>query len=188
MSDYVIHAKLKNGNLLRAILAVAPNVAQFCNEHGLSASAVGDFINLKNPALLESGGWKESALKLADILGVLPDELFVAEQQTVRLETNQAYIEISRQQALSCVTGLERIEQQIDVKRVVDKLMANATPREKIVIDCRYTQEMTLDETAKHIGTSRERARQIEAKALRRARILSNHDRGLKAESKALIR
>jgi RNA polymerase sigma factor (sigma-70 family) len=114
--------------------------------------------------------------------------LFVAEQQTVRLETNQAYIEISRQQALSCVTGLERIEQQIDVKRVVDKLMANATPREKIVIDCRYTQEMTLDETAKHIGVSKERARQIEAKALRRARILSNKDRGLQEESKALIR
>ncbi len=188
MSDYVIHAKLKNGNLLRAILAVAPNVAQFCNEHGMSASAVGDFINLKNPALLESGGWKESALKLADILGVLPDELFVAEQQTVRLETNQALIEISRQQALSCVTGLEKIEQQIDVKRVVDKLMANATPREKIVIDCRYTQEMTLDETAKHIGTSRERIRQIEAKALRKAWGVAVRNSGLAEESEALIR
>lgn len=186
MNDYVIHAKLKNGNLLRAILAVSPNVAQFCKEHGLSQSAVGDFINLKNPALLESGGWKESALRLADILGVLPDELFVEEQQTVRLETNQAYIEISRQQALSCVTGLEKIEQQIDVNRVVDKLMANSTPREKIVIDCRYTQDMTLDETAKRIGVSTARVRQIEANALRRARILSS--KGLAEESKALIR
>lgn len=186
MNDYVIHAKLKNGNLLRAILAVSPNVAQFCKEHGLSQSAVGDFINLKNPALLESGGWKESALRLADILGVLPDELFVEEQQTVRLETNKAYIEIGRQQALSCVTGLEKIEQQIDVKRVVDKLMANSTPREKIVIDCRYTQDMTLDETAKRIGVSTARVRQIEANALRRARILSS--KGLAEESKALIR
>lgn len=186
MNDYVIHAKLKNGNLLRAILAVSPNVAQFCKEHGLSQSAVGDFINLKNPALLESGGWKESVLKLADILGFLPDELFVEEQQTVRLETNQAYIEISRQQALSCVTGLEKIEQQIDVNRVVDKLMANSTPREKIVIDCRYTQDMTLDETAEIIGVSRERVRQIEAKALRRARRLSS--KGLVEESKALVR
>ena len=187
MSDYVIHAKLKNGNLLRAILAVAPNVNAFCVEHKLSPTTVGNLINLRDPALLSTGAWREMPLRLSDILGPLPDELFVAEQQTAQLKTNQAYIDVSRDMALTCATGLERIEEKIDAKRVIEKIMTRTTDREREVLDCRYKNDMTLEDTARHMGVSRERVRQIEAKAIRKARAVASKNPALMQESLALV-
>lgn len=187
MSDYVIHAKLKNGNLLRAILAVAPNVSAFCAKHKLSPVTVGNLINLREPALLSCGAWRTMPLRLSEILGPLPDELFVAEQQTVQLKTNQAYIEVSRDMALTCATGLDRIEEKIDAKRVVEKIMTRTTDREREVLDCLYKNDMTLSETARQVGVSVERVRQIEAKAIRKAWAAASKNPALMKESRALV-
>jgi RNA polymerase primary sigma factor len=47
----------------------------------------------------------------------------------------------------------------------------NTTPEENSVIQARYIQSMTLEATGQSIGQSREKARQIEARALRKLRL-----------------
>ena len=55
------------------------------------------------------------------------------------------------------------------------------TPREKMrrVLELRYLEGMTLEQVGEMMGVTRERVRQIEAKALRILR--ANHDNRLKA-------
>jgi RNA polymerase primary sigma factor len=62
----------------------------------------------------------------------------------------------------------------IQVKRALDSL----PERERRVIELRYgitnSREHTLDEIGKRLGVTRERARQIEAQAMRRLRSSAN--------------
>lgn len=68
-------------------------------------------------------------------------------------------------------TFAELIERRLD-GRVVHQVLASLTPREKEVIRLRFGfedgVELTLEETGQHFNVTRERIRQIEAKALRR--------------------
>ena len=170
MNDYVIHAKLKNNNILRRILDQGKTVGAFCTEHRLSPSEVGDFINLKKSAVTSTGDWRAGALKLADALGVLPEELFVEEQATAQLRTNEAFVEMSREQILRLPSGTEMVERAIDLQRVVPLLLANCTDREKRVLHLLYGEDETLEVAAKELGITRERVRQIEMNALKKAR------------------
>lgn len=174
MSDYVIHAKLKNANLLRRILATSKNVAEFCRDHNLSQSEIGDLINLKIPALLQTRGWRTTALKLADIFGCLPDELFVEEQQTLHLLTNQVMIERSRREILESRGSLERLERSIDTKRLLGVLTGALNEREERVVKMLHMEGKTLREIGAELKVTQERVRQVEAKAMQKMRKRAN--------------
>ncbi len=57
-----------------------------------------------------------------------------------------------------------------DVEETIERVLDTITPREKIVIIGRVKDESTLDELAEQFNLTRERIRQIEAKALRKLR------------------
>jgi len=57
-----------------------------------------------------------------------------------------------------------------DLKAAVTRILTTVTPREEAVLRMRFFDGMTLDEVGVAFGTSRERIRQIEAKALRQLR------------------
>ena len=166
MNEYVIHAKVKNNLLLSRILQDSGTVNGFCLKHGLSPSCVGELINMKKPALLRSGRWSELSCRLADILGCLPEDLFTEEQRTVELRTNEAYIEISRQQALGMVDPIKCLEDT----DLIEKLLKTSglNENQKTVLKLRYEEDLNLDEVAEKFGLTRERIRQIEQKALRK--------------------
>lgn len=168
IAEYVIHAKVKNNLILSRILQKAPNVAQFCKESGLSQNLVGKFINMKSPALLRCGDWSVEAERLAQALAVEPEDLFSEEQATASLKSNEAFLELTRRQALEMTCPREALESA----GVVSALFArtNLTKMEEKVMRLRYEDDMTLTEAAGDIRRTVERVRQIEAKALRKMR------------------
>ena len=61
-----------------------------------------------------------------------------------------------------------------DLKKQIDDVLGTLTPREQRVLQLRFGLEdgraRTLEEVGKEFGVTRERIRQIEAKALRKLR------------------
>ena len=57
-----------------------------------------------------------------------------------------------------------------DIEQVVAYIIASLEARERKIIEYRFERGMTLDATSKLIGTSRERVRQIESRALSKMR------------------
>lgn len=62
----------------------------------------------------------------------------------------------------------ENIDVNIDLRRLLPEILETLTRREQVLIWCRYWKDYTLDEVGNSFGVTRERIRQVEAKALRR--------------------
>jgi RNA polymerase sigma factor (sigma-70 family) len=115
---------------------------------------------------------------LCVFLNRLPDELW-SEEQRYPLLTNAAEIELSAvnihellASPSDCADPLSLLEKK-QAAQAVDALLDTLTPREAEVLRLRHGidgEPMNLEEMAKAKGCSRERIRQIEAKALRKLR------------------
>lgn len=64
---------------------------------------------------------------------------------------------------------LERIDYKVDEEKVLNTFFCGLTKRQEEIIKQRYFHDMTLEEVGKLHGITRERVRQIEIKAFKRA-------------------
>ena len=71
----------------------------------------------------------------------------------------------------------EDIDIRIDLKRLFPAIIETMTHREQVLLWCRFWADYTLEEVGMSFGVTRERIRQIEAKALRKLRHPSRSNR-----------
>lgn len=181
--EYRVDLKVRNNLLLSAIeKAGYENAAQFARAAGLDNSYVGDMLNLKRTPLTKDGDFTPRAKKIADFLGVLPEDLWSPEQLQLVLPTNKSHFSLSHKElvlTLARQTGelLDAPEpdaglNDADRKRVVDELLDSLPPRAAKVLRLRFgidsPQEHTLEEVGAIFDVGKERIRQIEAQALRK--------------------
>lgn len=178
MTDYRVQIKVRNARLLRAIEKAGHQPGQiFAREVGISYT--GHLLPyLKRTPFDEIGDLRPCAEMLCVFLNRLPDELW-SEEQRYPLLTNVAEIELSAASVhellaspSDCADPLSLLEKK-QAAQAVDALLDTLTPREAEVLRLRHGidgEPMNLEEMAKAKGCSRERIRQIEAKALRKLR------------------
>ena len=180
MTDYRVQIKVRNARLLRAIERAGHQPGQiFAREVGISYTGhLLPYLNLKRTPFDENGDLRPCAEMLCVFLNRLPDELW-SEEQRYPLLTNAAEIELSAvnihellASPSDCADPLSLLEKK-QAAQAVDALLDTLTPREAEVLRLRHGidgEPMNLEEMAKAKGCSRERIRQIEAKALRKLR------------------
>ena len=180
MTDYRVQIKVRNARLLRAIERAGHQAGQiFAREVGISYTGhLLPYLNLKRTPFDENGDLRPCAEMLCVFLNRLPDELW-SEEQRYPLLTNAAEIELSAASVhellaspSDCADPLSLLEKK-QAAQAVDALLDTLTPREAEVLRLRHGidgEPMNLEEMAKAKGCSRERIRQIEAKALRKLR------------------
>ena len=180
MTDYRVQIKVRNARLLRAIEKAGHQPGQiFAREVGISYTGhLLPYLNLKRTPFDENGDLRPCAEMLCVFLNRLPDELW-SEEQRYPLLTNAAEIELSAASVhellaspSDCADPLSLLEKK-QAAQAVDALLDTLTPREAEVLRLRHGidgEPMNLEEMAKAKGCSRERIRQIEAKALRKLR------------------
>ena len=180
MTDYRVQIKVRNARLLRAIERAGHQPGQiFAREVGISYTGhLLPYLNLKRTPFDENGDLRPCAEMLCVFLNRLPDELW-SEEQRYPLLTNVAEIELSAASVhellaspSDCADPLSLLEKK-QAAQAVDALLDTLTPREAEVLRLRHGidgEPMNLEEMAKAKGCSRERIRQIEAKALRKLR------------------
>lgn len=185
IEDYRVDLKVRNNLLLTAIeQAGYKNVSQFSKAVGISASDVGEYVNLKVPPLNKEGHFRPNAQKIIDFLGVLPEDLWTHEQLTMELETNRAHFGIDKKNLTALLertaTGIlefEEPEQALEHKELrakVQEVLDCLTPREKMVL-LQRTDDQTLETAANILEVTRERVRQIEMKGKRKMKNYIKH-------------
>ena len=179
MKDYKILIKVKNNYMLKAMEAAGvSNASELSRLSKVSPSEVGFYLNLKKSPILTDGTFATSVKKIAEVLDRLPEDLFPAQHLRVPLRKNTTNIELDQEEMIG--TGYIENESPLELAEAsimsdnIQYQLRTLTPKEEDVMKMRHGigdyDEHTLDAIAKKIDLTRERVRQIEAKALRKLR------------------
>jgi lambda repressor-like predicted transcriptional regulator len=165
--DFNVKITVRNNHLLSAVVEKFGNGAELCRQAGFSPSILAAYMTMKlSPVGLS--GWKNTALNLATALNMYPSDLWPEHMQNVKLKTATAEVELDAKEVRAIIAGGHEID-QIAAADLLDKISDDLPPRSKAFMKWRiaYGSDATYDECGKLLGVTRERARQIECKALR---------------------
>lgn len=184
-----VEVRLKNNRLHDAIYAKHESVAAFCRAYNLQQTQVSLLLCLRQSAYLprafdqgelrpRSLAVRLSAIFTMDVQDLFPPELYQQELPSVfTAAVPLAAVRRLRNghDAIAVPPSQERELGDADTAALVRIAVSDRlTPRQAQVITRRFgldgDGEQTLDEVAVGLGVTKERVRQIEAKALRKLR------------------
>ena len=172
MSDFRVDIRVRNNLLLSAIEnSFCKTIAGVSEMGGPSLNVIYGYVNLKRSPLDSFGNWQPSALCICDVIGVLPDEVFT-EAHYEALKTNRAQFvadmgDINR--LIESKDPLTMLEEK-ESKELIWDALETLHPREKLVLQLRNVDDLTLAEIGKRLDVTGNRVMQIEGKALRKLR------------------
>ena len=190
MKEYRVKLTVRNNLLLSAIEdAGYKSQAEFARAAGLTNNQVTSLVALRTCPIRNNGEFNDVAQTIMEVLGACPTDLWTNEQLSMRLKNNSAEGEMSKAELLPAL-GMNPIElvefkdpdaeiQQADQVKLVAKTLKTLTFKEQMVLGKRFginEEEKTLDQIAEEMGYTRERIRQLEARALRKMRHPSRSD------------
>jgi len=183
---YRLLVKIKNNRLWSAIVRMHPQVItqmDACRAlHIKNPSVLGELLNMTRwPYNVKRNTWWKAAEDIAGQLKDTPEFLFDGRLYGKRPIQKEIAIEVGDEKWIEAHLAFLEIQgppeeelMEKETKLALKKILATLTPREEQVLNFRFglndTEDLDLDETAKRFFISRERVRQIEAKALRRLR------------------
>lgn len=182
--EYKIKVSIRNNLILKAIEDFGYiSIAKFCEEHKLNTVSVRLLVQFRRKPIDHTGEFCKIAKDLMEVLGAAPTDLWTAEQLELCLPKNTVEKNIG-QRALDELLGMDNGEliaietpeeklSKRERKLILIGVLESLTDREQYVIANRFglgCKALTLDELSEDMGVTRERVRQIEAKALRNLR------------------
>ena len=186
MKDYRLEIKIKNNYLFTKMQEYGiKNAAQLAEAIGSNPTSISRYLNLLVPAYEKNGRLTKIAKKLCDFFSCSVEELFPAEHLENALDKNIVVTEKNKHELLPSrmletndpSIALMEEEIALGVKQSLAKAL---NEKEQKILALRFGLDgeasHTLLETAELFGVSRERIRQIEAKALRKLRNPRNQD------------
>jgi DNA-binding CsgD family transcriptional regulator/plasmid maintenance system antidote protein VapI len=194
MDEYRVKITVRNNLLLKAIEdAGYKSQSDFARAIGSTASKVNALVALRDPPLNSTGEFSDLAKLVMEALGACPTDLWTEQQLTMQLKKNSTDMKMGAnmlQLMMSDPNDPILLENDVDdmnlfreeLKDTMADLLDSMTPREAKVLKLRFgigCEEHTLEQLAALFDVTRERIRQIEAKALRKMRHPSRSD-GLK--------
>ena len=186
MRPYRVKVTVRNNLLLSAIEAAGyKSQSEFARSAELSPTEVNNLVAMRHAPITLDGEFSHEAKAIMEALGACPSDLWTDEQLTLRLKRNTgersvesdvvaAMLEQHNENML--LPNPESLMMELDKHNVVAAALDSLTEREKKVlqmhngIDC---NENSLEDIAKVLNVTRERVRQIEAKAMRKLRRLN---------------
>ena len=180
--DYLVEIKVKNNLLYKKIKdAGYVNMADFAKKNSLCYQTLIKYLNFSRAPIDEkTGNWNKTFLSISDALRCMPEDICPPQHFNRALKKNKAKLEAGAEEIAGYITGnadtanlaLNHIIQR-ENDDLIQEAIAKLTDREQDVIRRRYGfygDPQTYDEIGKSYGITKERIRQIEAKALREMR------------------
>lgn len=189
VEEYRVKITVRNNLIMRAIEEMGyTNLGQFAKCEGIALGGLYDLINLKKSPIGVEGEFSKYAKELMEVLGACPTDLWTEEQLTLTLKKNSEERQLSKeglrialQSTARSLIGLPHKDiEQKEAEVVIKDMLDSISPRRAKILSLRFglggVEEHTLEETAELFDCTRERIRQIEAKALRDMRHPSRSD------------
>ena len=171
--DFNLKVTVRNGRLLRAIRARYSSVADMCRKMGRSHQTVNKLITMK-AVPYNSKGWTDLALDIAGMVGRDPEDLWPDHMRELRLRKSTSEVNLD-------LDDVKKLVQEGSSEKTISQLSAlsqfsqNLSSRERDVLSRRFAHNQSLEECALSLRVSRERVRQIEAKAFRKMRKVASN-------------
>lgn len=180
MKEYRIKITVRNNLLLTAIeTAGYKSCAEFAKEIGCSPQDLSALVAMRHAPLNLDGEFSVIAKSCMEALGAAPSDLWTVEQLNLKLKRSSSekavgaeeinYL-LDNQQTSMELPSPEDQYQEKQRFQGLKEILETLTKKEEQVLMMRCEQEMTLEQVADAFGVTRERIRQIEAKALRKMR------------------
>ena len=166
--DFNIKVSVRNGRLLRAIRAKYDSVSDLSRQLVRGKSQLGSLVRMKLKPFNHKG-WTDLALDVAAMVGKEPEELWPEHLRELQLLKSSSEMEVGLDSVKSIMQD-GSTEKTLSQFSAISDLSQGLTPRERRCISLRFALHQSLEETSKAMGVTRERARQIECKALRKMR------------------
>lgn len=168
-NEYLVKVTIRNNLILRQMKKLGIKTqTELAKLSGLQPITVGKLIGLKRrPLHALTGEWLDTAFALSAALHVEPEELWTEKQRGMALDSNTREVSMSEDAVMQLASG-DRLEHNVIASKLVADALTTLKPREQDIIHRRFFDGDTLEEIANSQGTSKERIRQLEAKALRK--------------------
>lgn len=191
MDEYRVKITVRNNLLMTAIEEAGyKSQSDFAKAIGSTPTKVNALVAMREPPLNMSGEFSEVAKLVMEALGACPTDLWTEQQLTLQLRKNSADMKMGANTLrlmMADPNDPALLENDVDdmglfraeLKDVMTDMLDSMTPREAKVLRLRFgigCEEHTLEDAAKVFGCTRERIRQIEARALRKMRHPSRSD------------
>ena len=164
--DFNIKVSVRNGRLLMAIRAKYDSVSDLSRQLVRGKSQLGALVRMKLKPFNRKG-WTDLALDVAAMVGKEPEELWPEHLRELQLLKSSSEMEVGLDSVKRIIKDGSS-EKTLSQFSAISDLSRGLTPRERRCISLRFALHQSLDETSKAMGVTRERARQIECKALRK--------------------
>ena len=170
--EYAVKVTVRNALILRRMKELKiKSQTELARLSGLSITALNSLVTLRRaPRSKITGEWLDIAFALSSALRVEPEELWTETQQGMALKRNSYEINMDEAQVQQLASG-ENTEKLViggERSRILRKALNSLTPREEHVVRRRFFDDDILEDIAHDWGITKDRIRQIEAKALRK--------------------
>ena len=168
-NEYLVKVTIRNNLILRQMKKLGIKTqTELAKLSGLQPITVGKLIGLKRrPLHALTGEWLDTAFALSAALHVEPEELWTEKQRGMALDSNTREVSMSEDAVMQLASG-DRLEHNVIASKLVADALTTLKPREQDIIHRRFFDGDTLEEIANSQGTSKERIRQLECKAIRK--------------------
>jgi RNA polymerase sigma factor (sigma-70 family) len=180
MNEYRVKITVRNNLLLSAIEnAGYKSCAEFAKEIKSSPQHLSALVAMREAPITSDGEFSFLAKACMEALGAAPSDLWTVEQLNLKLKRSGSEKAVGKdeidylldnQQPSMVLSSPEDQYQEKQRFQGLKEILETLTKKEEQVLMMRCEQEMTLEQVAEAFGVSRERIRQIEAKALRKMR------------------
>jgi len=147
----------KHGVLLSLLQRVGWSQAELSRQSGVRGQTIGEIINLqRRPSQKEADAIQKAIASKGEYFDVLEQWAGIQDEETESLTwCNEA---LTVESPSSC---------HGDLSKAIDSVLETLRERERLVLELRFFDNLTLQQIADKWGINRERVRQIEARALR---------------------
>jgi RNA polymerase sigma factor (sigma-70 family) len=173
--EYRVRVSVTNNLLLTAIeTAGYKNQSEFARAIDCGITQLNALVGMRFAPINKEGVFSPLANKVMEALGACPTDLWTADQLSMSLKRSSSWViagreELAELMGQSPTTLLEGVAKQ-ELTSIMNGVLDSLTPREVKVLQLRFYEDKTLDQTSKELDVTRERVRQIEAKAFSKMR------------------